>query len=49
MNENDKNYVYNGLITYLGNKRKLIPFLNKGLSSIKDKLNKLETNKNNIK
>ena len=21
MNENDKNYVYNGLITYLGNKR----------------------------
>jgi adenine-specific DNA-methyltransferase len=40
MNENDKNYVYNGLITYLGNKRKLIPFLDKGLSSIKDKLNK---------
>lgn len=36
----DKDYLSKQLITYLGNKRSLLPFIGEGISSVKTKLNK---------
>ncbi len=40
MNELDKPYYSTQLITYLGNKRSLLPFLNSGFRAVQDKLGK---------
>ena len=40
MSELDKPYYDSQLITYIGNKRKLLPFLNSGFRAIQDKLGK---------